>query len=141
MHPLPEYPHTAAFGVTRAVAVNTQMIALENGQLNRRKNPQWASVKGTPMDASRSGAAGTRLAALGQASRSVPVTCAVSGRWSAKILNERKLSVTPVTSARTRPVAGILAQPGRCQRLEGRPRRCWRIVWVATCHLGPPRAS
>jgi hypothetical protein len=45
MHPLPEYPHTAAFGVTRAVAVNTQMIALENGQLNRRKNPQWASVK------------------------------------------------------------------------------------------------
>jgi hypothetical protein len=95
MHPLPEYPHTAAFGVTRAVAVNTQMIALENGQLNRRKNPQWASVKGTPMDASRSGAAGTRLAALGRASRSVPVTCAVSGRWSAKILNERKLSVTP----------------------------------------------
>jgi hypothetical protein len=103
MHPLTEYPHTAAFGVTRAVPVNTQMIAFENGQLNRRKNPQWASVKGTPMDASRSGAAGTRLAALGQASRSVPVTCAVSGRWSAKILNERKLSVTPCHSGENAP--------------------------------------
>jgi len=55
-HPLPEYPYTAAFGVTRAVPVNTQMIAFENGQLNRHKNPRWASVRGTPMDAWRSGA-------------------------------------------------------------------------------------
>jgi len=36
-----------------------------------------------------------RLAALGQVNRSVSVTCAVSDRRSAKILNERRLSVTP----------------------------------------------
>jgi hypothetical protein len=47
MHPLPEYPHTAAFGVTRAVPVNTQMIVFENGRLNRHKNPQRASVRGS----------------------------------------------------------------------------------------------
>ncbi len=35
LHPLLEYPYTAAFGVTRGVPVNTQMIAFENGQLNR----------------------------------------------------------------------------------------------------------
>jgi hypothetical protein len=34
---LPEYPHTAAFGVTRAVPVNTQMIAFENGYARPRQ--------------------------------------------------------------------------------------------------------
>jgi hypothetical protein len=32
LHPLPEHPYTAAFGVTRAVPVNTSMITFESGQ-------------------------------------------------------------------------------------------------------------
>ena len=32
LHPLPEHPFTAAFGVTRTVPTNTPMIAFENGQ-------------------------------------------------------------------------------------------------------------
>ena len=47
------------------------------------------------MGAWQSGDRADRLAALGQVSRSVSVTCAVSDRWSAKILNERGLSLMP----------------------------------------------
>ena len=32
LHPLPEHPYTAAFGVTRTVPVNTPMVAFEHGQ-------------------------------------------------------------------------------------------------------------
>jgi hypothetical protein len=32
LHPLPEHPYTAAFGVTRTVGVTTPMIAFEHGQ-------------------------------------------------------------------------------------------------------------
>jgi hypothetical protein len=32
LHPLPEHPHTVAFGVTRVVAANTPMVSLEGGQ-------------------------------------------------------------------------------------------------------------
>jgi hypothetical protein len=32
LHPLPEYPYTAAFGVTRTVPGNTPMVAFESGQ-------------------------------------------------------------------------------------------------------------
>jgi hypothetical protein len=69
------------------------------------------------MGAWHSGDRRDRRAALGQVSRSVSVTCAVSDRWSAKILNERGgHPLRPAASARTRPVAGIVAQPGRRQR-------------------------
>ena len=74
--------------------------------------------KEPPMDARRSGARRDHLAALGQASRPVSATCAVSDRWSAKILNKRGLSVTPCRVGQRRPMAGIVAQPGRCQRLR-----------------------
>jgi hypothetical protein len=32
LHPLPEHPYTAAFGVTRTVAATTPMVAFDNGQ-------------------------------------------------------------------------------------------------------------
>jgi hypothetical protein len=47
------------------------------------------SVGGSPSDARRSGASLGSPAAPTQVSRPASVTCAVSDRWSAKILNER----------------------------------------------------
>ncbi|WP_346279213.1 IS21 family transposase [Pseudonocardia sp.] len=32
LHPVPEHPHTVAFGVTRVVAANTPMVSFEGGQ-------------------------------------------------------------------------------------------------------------
>ena len=49
----------------------------------------------TPMGTWQKRSRRDRLAALGQVSRSVPVTCAVSDGYSARILNERRVSVTP----------------------------------------------
>jgi len=51
-------------------------------------------------------------AALAQVSRPASVTCAVSDRWSAKILNERGLSVTPCRAGEDAPLAGPAGQPG-----------------------------
>ncbi len=72
------------------------------------------------MDAWRSGADRDRLTALGQVSRSVSVTCAVSDKWSADSPQSFSMNggypLGPVAPARTRPVAGIIAQPGRCKR-------------------------
>jgi hypothetical protein len=56
-----------------------------NLDLCRKPNLQWA-----PGTAETAGTAAPR-----QVSRSVSVTCAVSDRRSAKILNERGLSATP----------------------------------------------
>src|ERR1035438_6204885 len=59
-----------------------------------------------------------RLAALGQVSRSVPVTCAVSDGQSARILNERR-ALRPVAYARTRPEADIATQCRLCPVVVG----------------------
>ena len=64
-----------------------------------------------------------RLAALGQVSRSVPGDLC-SLRW---VLRKDSLMnggypLRPVASARTRPVAGIAAQPGGCQRPRPAPQ-------------------
>ena len=50
---------------------------------------------------------------VGAGQRPASVTCAVSDRWSAKFLNERGLSVTPVAPARTRPWQASSASPAR----------------------------
>jgi len=62
-----------------------------------------------------------RLAALGQVSRSVPVTCAVSDGYSARILNERRVSVTPCRIGEDAP-RGRHRHPARgCQRPRPAP--------------------
>jgi hypothetical protein len=78
----------------------------------RWANPNGHLAKAEPGTASPRSA---RSAAL------CPVTCAVSDGYSARILNERRVSARPVASARTRPVAGIAAQPGGCQRPRPAP--------------------
>ena len=70
------------------------------------------------MGAWQSGDRADRLAALGQVSRSVSVTCAVPDRWSAKILNERGLSLMPRRIGKDAP--------------RGRHRRPARQVSTAT---------
>ena len=83
-----------------------------------------------------------RLAALGQVSRSVPGDLC-SLRW---VLRKDSLMnggypLRPVASARTRPVAGIAAQPGGCQRPQPAPAHGSRPASVrrsAACDSGPP---
>jgi hypothetical protein len=64
-----------------------------------------------PADARRSGASlGSRRAGACQPPESV--TCAVSDRWSAKILNERGAIRYACRAGSARPLAGLVGQPG-----------------------------
>jgi hypothetical protein len=70
-----------------------------------------------------------------------PVTCAVSDGYSVRILNERRggYPLGPAASVRTRPVAGIAAQPGGCQRPRPAPAYSSRPASVrrsAACDSG-----
>ena len=71
---------------------------------------------GSPTDARRSGASLGSPAAPAQVSHPASVTCTVSDRRSAKILNERGYPLRPLAPARTRPVADLVGQPGRANR-------------------------
>src|ERR1019366_323657 len=66
---------------------------------DRRPPREPRVTRESPADARRSGASSGSPAARAQVSRPASVTCAVSDKWSAKILNERGGSVTPVAPA------------------------------------------
>jgi hypothetical protein len=54
LHPIPEQPHTVAFGVTRQVAVNTPMVSYEYGSYSvphqLRGQTVWVRVHGAGRD-------------------------------------------------------------------------------------------
>ena len=77
---------------------------------SRRARPgQHVSVRGKPNGRPAERSQLRLSAASAQVSRPASVTCVVSDKWSAKILNQRGLSVTPCH-------AGEDAPPGRPRR-------------------------
>ena len=143
LHPLPDHPYTAAFGVTRTVPANTPMVSFENGSYSvpHRLVGQtvWVRPHGEQVvivhvgEPARSRSPGTRApprAARGSTTRTSRRRR--RGRWTAPHGRNRRRAVPGARRRR-----GAVADRGRRgrHRRESGPRWPRRSPWPS-CSTG-----